>query len=69
MKLKGLKRMEIEVEVLSWGDEEKVVWCRRLEGVLRGGGMEMEVVCVEGVGESREKNVGKLLEEMVMERM
>ncbi|KAK0384189.1 hypothetical protein NLU13_8277 [Sarocladium strictum] len=67
LKLKSLKRLEIEVEVASWGNGEKIAWCRRLEEVLRKGGMmETEVVCVEGVGECREKSVGELLEEMAM---
>lgn len=65
-KLRNLERLEIEVQVPSWGNEEKSAWCERLQEVLRRNGLETEVVCVEGVEESKEVKVEKLLEEMTV---
>ncbi|KAK1994934.1 hypothetical protein LX36DRAFT_713504 [Colletotrichum falcatum] len=57
-RMRALRRLEVELAVLDWGDDEKVAWCVELGRILNDGrreaGRERVVVrCVERLTEER----------------
>ncbi|OLN81692.1 hypothetical protein CCHL11_06971 [Colletotrichum chlorophyti] len=51
-RLKGLRRLEFELAVVDWSDEEKLEWCEMLEAMINAGRKEegmprVAVTCVE----------------------
>ncbi|OHW94127.1 hypothetical protein CSPAE12_07223 [Colletotrichum incanum] len=57
-RMRALRRLEVELSVLDWGDDEKIAWCVELERILNDGrreeGRERVVVsCVERLMEDR----------------
>lgn len=47
--MERLERVEIEIELAGWDNEDKVAWCRRLEERLHEKGSSVEIVCTERV--------------------
>ncbi|KAK1984042.1 hypothetical protein LZ30DRAFT_780151 [Colletotrichum cereale] len=59
--MRALRRLEVELSVLDWGDDEKIAWCVELGRILNDGrreaGRERVVVkCVERLMDNRGPN-------------
>lgn len=56
--LRRLERLEIELEMADWRDEDKISWCRQLGERMRARGSTVEVVCTERVKEKSQWLIG-----------
>ncbi|KAK1690102.1 hypothetical protein BDP55DRAFT_649667 [Colletotrichum godetiae] len=58
-KLKALRRLEVELSVLDWGDGEKLEWCSELGRMLNVGREEKSLVVVRCVEKLKEDSGAK----------